>query len=213
MSEVVLQASRRTLVGKQVNGLRRAGQLPGVIYGRKVQPIPIVLDLKEASRILQGLPASALVIVQVDGEEHFTLVREKQRDPLARTFRHVDFMAVSLTDRVRANVTIYLTGISQAVKNMGAILVTTVEEIEVEALPRSLPDRITVDVSKLDNIGDTIHVRDLVLSKDVEVFADPDAVIVVVTEPVAEEEEVLLAEVAEPELVERKKKEEVEEEE
>lgn len=217
MSEVVLQASRRTVVGKQVKALRRAGKLPGVIYGRKIQPILIALDLKEASRILQGLPASALVVVQVDaaielpGEEHYTLVREKQRDPLARTFRHVDFQAVSLTEKVRVDVAIFLSGESPAVKNFGAVLVTGLEKIEVEALPRDLPGRITVDVSKLVNIGDAIHIRDLRLPAEVEIFAEPDEMVVVVTAPLAEEEEAAAAEAAEPELVERKKKEEVEE--
>jgi len=213
MKEVVLIANRRSLVGKQVNGLRRDGKLPGVIYGRHVQAIPIMLDLKETSRILQGLPSSALVVVEVDGEKHFALVREKQRNPILSSLRHIDFQAISLTEKVRINVPLHLVGESPAVKNFGGILVSNIDRVEVECLPRELPNNIAVDVSSLMQIGSVLHVRDLILPKGVVIYADLDEVIVVVTAPIAEEvPEEAAAETIEPELVEKKKKEEVEEE-
>lgn len=213
MKEVVLIANRRSLVGKQVNGLRRDGKLPGVIYGRHVQAIPIMLDLKETSRILQGLPSSALVVVEVDAEKHFALVREKQRNPILSSLRHIDFQAISLTEKVRINVPLHLVGESPAVKNFGGILVSNIDRVEVECLPRELPNNIAVDVSSLMQIGSVLHVRDLILPKSVVIYADLDEVIVVVTAPIAEEvPEEAAAETIEPELVEKKKKEEVEEE-
>ena len=221
MEEIVLEANRRKVVGKQVNSLRRAGRLPAILYGRHIDSLPIVLDAKTASRVLEGLSPSALVVLEVDGERHYALVREKQRNVIRGTLRHVDFQAVSLEEKVRASVAIDLVGESPAVENFIGILVTNVEQLEVESLPRELPERIEVDVSGLKEIGDAIYVRELNLSEAVTVMAEPDDVIVVVTQPEAElveeeeEEEVeeVYAEGAEPEVIERGKREEAEEEE
>ena len=216
MEDIVLKASRRVVTGKQVNTLRRSGQLPAVLYGRYVESMAIALDMKEASRVLEKLSSSALIVVEVDGQRHLVLVREKQRNPILGSIRHVDFQALSLTEKVRANVSIHLVGESPAVENYFGILVTSMEQLEVESLPRALPERIDVDVSGLAEIGDAIHVRDLVLAEGVEFLEDPDAVIAVVTAPIAEE--VIEEEVAEavtgvePEVIERGKREEEEEE-
>jgi large subunit ribosomal protein L25 len=215
MDEVVLQASRRTITGKQVNALRRAGKLPAVIYGRHIEAVPIELDLKESSRILERYSASALIVIDLDGERHYTLVREKQRNPLLGTLRHIDFQAVSLTEKVRADVRIILTGESPAVENYYGILVQNLESLEIEALPRDLPERIEVDVSVLKEIGDSLLVHDLSLPGEIEVLTDLDEAVVLVTAPVseevAEEEEALEGE-AEPEVIERGRREEEEEE-
>jgi large subunit ribosomal protein L25 len=212
MEEIVLKASHRTVVGKQVNALRRAGLLPAVIYGRHIQAIPITLDQRSASRTLHGLSASTLIIIEVDGEQHYALVREKQRTPILGTLRHIDFQAVSLTETVRSQVTIRLLGEAPAVKNQIGILVANLEEVEIEALPRALPDRLEISISGLKAVGDAIYVRDLPLPEGVEVLADPEEVVVVITAPETEGEAEELVIGAEPELVERgKREEEVEE--
>jgi large subunit ribosomal protein L25 len=221
MEEIVVEANRRKIVGKRVKALRREGRLPAIMYGKHVDTIPVVLDLRDATKTLGGLSPSALIQIHLDGEEYFALVREKQRDVLRGTLTHVDFQAVSLTETVRAEVAIDLVGESPAVKDMGGILVTNVEQLDVEALPRDLPERIEVDVSHLEDIGDAIYVRDLSLPESVTVFAEPDDVIVVVTLPaeeIEEEEEEVevveeLLEGAEPEVIERRREEEEEEEE
>lgn len=221
MDEIVITASRRTVVGKQVKTLRKEGLLPAVLYGRHIDTVPIEMDLREASKTLIGLSPSALINLEVEGDTHYALVREKQRDVLLGTLLHIDFQAVSLTEKVRANVAIDLIGEAPAVTEEGLILVTNVEQLDVEALPRELPDRIEVDVSNLLEIGDAIYVRDLDLPGEVEIFAEPDDVIVVVSIPVAEleeeeeEEEIeeIFEEALEPEVIERGKRAEEEEEE
>ena len=215
MEEIVIKANRREIVGKRTKGLRREGILPAVIYGRHVETQPLSMDHKETSQILEGLSPSALIVLQVDGEQHYVLVREKQRDVISGSLLHVDFQDVLLTEKTRANVTIHLTGVSPAVRDMGGILVQNLEQLDVEALPRDLPEYIEVDISGLEEIGDAIYVRDLHLMGEVDVLADPDDVIVVVTMPEAEveveeeeevEEEIL--EGTEPEVIERGKREE-----
>lgn len=216
MKEITIKASKRDVVGKQVKALRREGILPGVVYGRQIESFPISLDMKEGSRILEKVASSTLIVLDVEGEKHYTLVREKQRNPILGTIRHVDFQAVSLSEKVKAEVVVYFVGEAPAVDTYFGILVSNLERLDVESLPRSLPERIEVDISGLNEIGDAIYVRDLFLPKGVEVLNNPDEMIVVVTAPVVEAveavEEAAFAP-TEPELVERSKREEEGEEE
>lgn len=212
MERVVLKANRRTLIGKQVSTLRREGQLPGVLYGHNFEPTPITLNLKETSRLLSGLSASSLVTIQLDGKEHTALVREKQQNYIRRSLIHVDFQVVSMTEKIRTKVALVQEGLSPAVKDFNGMVVTNLEQIEIEALPNDLPDNIKVDLSKLANIGDSIMVRDLTISDKVTVLDNPEEVIAVVTTAGVEEpEEEVAAAAEEPEVIEHGKKEEEEE--
>jgi large subunit ribosomal protein L25 len=219
MEEIILNASRREVIRKKVKALRREGQLPAVLYGRNIETVPIMFNYYESSRVIDMLGSSTLVVIELDGESHYSLVREKQRDVIKGNLLHVDFQAVSLTERVRAEVSVELFGESPAVKDLGGLIIVNNENLEVEALPRDLPDRIEIDISALKEIGDTIYVRDLQLVGEVSILADDDEPIVLVTLPMleaepeeeeVEEEEIL--EDAEPEVIEKGKREEEEEE-
>ena len=214
MEKVVLKAIRRDLTGKQVAVMRRNGQLPAVLYGYGIDSTPITLDMRDASRTLGRLTSSSLVHIELDGKEYPTLVREKQRNTLKAMFLHIDFQVVSLTDLIRTNVAIDLSGTSPAVKDFNAVLVTGLDEVEVECLPQNLPERITVDLSVLKKIGDSVHVRDLLVADNVKIMSDGDEMIVLAT--AAKEEEILevveTEVAAEPEVIERGKKEEEAEE-
>jgi large subunit ribosomal protein L25 len=220
MENVVLKATPRTATGRQVRALRRSGLLPAVIYGHNVEPISISLEGREAGRTLGRLSSSSLITIELEGKEYPSLVREKQQNHIKRTLIHVDFMVVSLSEKIRANVSIVLTGDSPAVKDFNAMLINGLSELEVEAFPQDLPESITVDISTLIKIGDGIHVRDIVLSDKVQVFDTPDEMIVLATAPAKEEvveavtpEAVVVEEGAEPEVIEKGKKEEEEGEE
>ncbi len=210
MEEVVLNAEKRDVVGKQVRALRRQGKLPAVIYGHGIEPLSISLNQREASRILPSLSASHLVVIKVDNQPHTTLVREKQRHPVKGHLIHIDFHEVSMTERLKAQVRLDFVGDSPAVKNYNGIIVVNMEELEVEALPGDLPDRLTINISTLENIGDSIHVRDIPLPSSVEMMEDPNEIIIVVTAPALVAEEVVEVATEEPEVIERGKKEEEE---
>lgn len=209
MEKVVISATRRTVIGKQVRALRREGKLPGVIYGHNVEPAPISMDLRDATKTLAGLTASSIVTINLDGIESAALVREKQRDFIKGTLRHVDFQVVSLTEKIRAEVSVELTGISPAVKDYNGVIVTGLDAIEVEALPQDLPERLIVDISKLGKIGEGIFVRDLKFAANVEILSNLDEMVVRVTS--VGEEEVVATEggVEEPEVIEKGKKDEL----
>ncbi len=220
MEKVILKAERRDVVGKQVKAMRRAGKLPAVIYGRHTEPMNVVLDAHNASLILGRLTSSSLVTIELDGKEYPTLVREKQRDYIKNRLLHVDFLAVSLTESLHASVSLNFVGVSIAVKDFNAVLVTNLQSLEVECLPTDLPESIDVDISTLDKPGDGIRVRDVKVSDKIKLLDDPDTMVVVATFAKVEEEveaapaEGVTPAEAEPELaVERGKKEEEEGEE
>ena len=214
MEKVVLSAERRDVIGKQVKAMRRQGKLPAVIYGRHTEPLNISLDAHSASLVLGRLTSSSLVTIALDGQEYPALVREKQRDYIKNRLLHVDFLAVSLTENIRASVSVNFVGVSTAVKDYNAVLVTNLQSLEVECLPTDLPERIDVDISVLARPGDGIRVRDVVVSDKVRLLDDPDTMVAVATFAKVEEEvavpgaEGVAPAEAEPELaVERGKKE------
>ena len=213
MDKVVLKASKRDVIGKQVKALRRAGKLPAVLYGRHMeQPLAIVFEQRETALALTRVSSSSLVTVDVDGVEYPALVREKQRDFIKNRLLHVDFLAVSLTETLTAYVSIELTGLSLAVKDFNAILVPGLSEIEVECLPADLPEKIVVDIGPLDKVGASIHVGDLVLSDKLKVLSSSTEMLVIATAAKVEEVVEVVAAVAtvgeEPEVIEKGKKEE-----
>ncbi|MBL8076780.1 MAG: 50S ribosomal protein L25 [Anaerolineales bacterium] len=183
MDKVVLKAEKRDVIGKQVGALRRAGKLPAVIYGRHVEPVAILLDAHKTTLVLNKLSSSSLVTIDLDGKEYPALVREKQRNYIKDVLTHIDFLAVDLTEKIRARARIHLIGVSAAVKDYNAVLVRGIETLEVECLPADLPENIDVDISALKLVGDGIHVSDLVLPENVRVITDEGEMIAVATAP------------------------------
>jgi large subunit ribosomal protein L25 len=212
MKKAVVHATHRTITGKQVGALRRDGKLPAVMYGHHIDATPITLDLRDATLILHGLTSSSLVTIELDGKEHSALIREKQRDFIRGTLKHVDFQILSLTEKLRTTVSIEITGLAPAIKDFNGVVVTGYNQVEVECLPQDLPERIVVDISHLNKIGDGLYIRDIKLSDKVAILDDKDEMVVLITAPAAEEvvEEVAVPGAEEPEVIEHGKKEEEE---
>ena len=209
MERVVIKATKRDVTGKKVSQLRREGKMPGVVYGHHIEPIAIVMDAREVTRAMIGLTPSSIVTIDIDGEDHAALIRERQRDYLRNKFIHIDFQAVSRTEKIRARIETVLEGFAPAVKNYNGIVLHEKEYIEVEALPEHLPERFVVDISSHERIGDMIRISDMKIADDVTVFDDVNDVIVSISgvkEDTDEEEEAAGAD--EPEVVEKGKKEE-----
>ncbi len=211
MEKSIIEAVKREIKGKKVGTLRREGKLPGVIYGHHFETQAILMDLKNATKVLNSATSSSIVTIVIDGKEHAALVREKQRDYIRNQFIHVDFQAVSQTEKIRTKVGIVISGVAPAVKDFNGVVVEGLDSIEVEALPKDLPERFVVEISSLANIGDAIHVSNISIPEAVTVLTPADEMVVLITAPAAEEvEEAPAVEVegAEPEVIEKGKKEE-----
>jgi large subunit ribosomal protein L25 len=216
-SRTLIAETRTGIGGGRVKALRRMGKLPAVLYGPGIQPQILQLDAHDSSKALMQSTGATLFDLQVGDETHKVLVREMQRDYIRNELLHVDFLKVAMDVAIRAEVPIELVGTAPAVKEFGGVLVPGISEIEVEALPADLPDRIMVDLEALRNIEDSITVADLFVGKNVRVLTDPNETVAHVIYQAAEVEEVeeevvegAEAVAAEPELVERGKREEEE---
>lgn len=208
MEDIILQAVRRTVTGKQVNVLRRAGKLPAVIYGRHTSPIAITLDARDTGRALAGVGETRLVTIDLEGVKHPVLIRERQRDVMRGHLIHVDFLAVSMTEKLRAEVRIELVGNAPIVKD-GAILVNGVDTLEIECFPQDLPNTLVLDITGLVRFGQSLLVKDVPIPDKVTLLSDLDDMVVQVTAPAVEaEEDGGTTFAAEPEVIEKGKKDE-----
>jgi large subunit ribosomal protein L25 len=217
MEKVILEAEKRELVGKKVNRLRKEGKIPAVIYGRDYEATPITLDLRNTTNTLSKVSSSTILTLVLDGKEQSSLIREIQKDFIRNEILHIDFLAVSSKEKLRTNVSISLIGEAPVLEEFDALIVSGIENIEVECYPQDLPESIEVDLSSLKELGDAIYLKDIPAPANVEFLTDGEELVVVasaVKEEAAEEEEEIaeVAEEGEPEVIEHGKKEEEEEE-
>ena len=202
MAEQKLVASKREEAGKGVaRKLRAAGRVPAVLYGQGADPQPLSVDARELTHLMHG-GANVLVDLVVDGEEHLAMPREVQRDHIKGKYWHVDFLAVSRTQKITVNVPVRLVGESAGVK-MGGVLEHHAWEIQVESFPTDVPEAIEADVSDLE-VGDSIRVSDLRAPQGAVITSNPEDLVVAVHEPQArlEAEEEEAAAAAEAEVAE-----------
>lgn len=213
MAEIVVKAEKRTELGKGPNRRLRANRrIPAVLYGHGIETVPVSVNPSEILKILTSdTGRNTIFRLSVDGRETDVLIREYQLHPVKGNLIHVDFQRVAMDETMVFEVPVELVGVSKGVKG-GGILEHPQRVVEIECLPRDVPQEITVDISDLD-VGDSVRVRDLALDRTkLRVLTDPDTVIVAILAPKAEleVEEAPEEEAAEPEVL-RKGKAETEE--
>ncbi len=215
MERLDITASKRERVGKgAARALRRQGEIPAVIY-RKGASESIKISGKEFLKAFKKIRGENVLINLnfPDGTSKLAVIKDYQVDPVTGELLHTDFQEILLTEKVRVTVKVVTVGIPKGVKERGGVLQHGLREIEIEALPDKIPGHIEVDVSSLD-VGESIHVRDLILPEGVKVLTDGDEVIATLTSPLVEEAPAVPSpEVTEPEVIKKGKKvEEAEEE-
>jgi large subunit ribosomal protein L25 len=195
VGEFALGVELREEHGKGVaRKLRAAGRIPAVCYRRNAEPVPVSLDPKELDRLLRNASSgiNTLIDLKVTGGGDFdgrqVLVKELQRDPISGAYLHADLYAVDLQQKIHVSVPINLEGTPIGVSLGGGLLDYATREIDVECLPNAIPEEFTIDVSELE-IGQSLHVRDIVVSEGVEILNDPDVTVMSVVAPLAIEEE------------------------
>jgi len=184
-----LNLARRETLGKKVRALRRQGIIPANIYGHNVDSVPVQVSSEELRQLMRQHSRNEIIYVRVDGDERPTFVRDVQRNPVSDQIVHVDFMQISLTEKVRLEVPVHFSGVAPAVSTYGGIVTHALTSVMVEALPTSIPSAIDVDIGQLTEIGQSIHVSDLPAMEGVEMMTDEGAVIVRIDLPAAERAE------------------------
>jgi large subunit ribosomal protein L25 len=207
--QVSLQAKARTNTGKgAARSIRRAGKIPGVIYGHGREPEALEVDAPALQRMLVGISAESTVVeVSVEGRTPVkALIREIQRNPVRPAdIIHVDLYEIHADEKITLSVPVHLVGIPDGVRNFGGVLDHILREIEIEVFPGDIPSSIDLDVTALA-IGQSLFVRDIKLDK-VEILNDPDIPVASVVAPRVEETAAPVEEPAsgEPELIRKAK--------
>lgn len=178
---LTLNAQLRTTFGNSARKLRRQKILPAVIYSKKVPSIPIQVKLSEFLNIYKKAGETSVVNIILDDQKYDCLVHDLDVHPYKNELRHVDFLAVDMTEKTVASVPLKFVGESEAVKNIGAVLVTNIDEVKVECLPNKIPKFIEVDLSLLKNFEDVIYISDLPQSQDYRILEDSDQAVVVLS--------------------------------
>ena len=214
MKSVSLTAYPRSLARRQqVKKLRAAGRVPAIIYGRRIQSQNLEVQEKEMKDLVhRSVSENILVDLIVSGDDRpkrLAMVQEIQHHPLSRKMLHVDFHEVAENERVVATVPVDSVGEALGVK-AGGVLEHVLFKLKVRALPKDLPEVLTLDVSHLE-IGKAIHIGDIQPPPGVEILGDKHISVLAVAAPVTEEEEAAAAAatepLAEPEMIKEKKEE------
>jgi large subunit ribosomal protein L25 len=171
------------------NQLRQAGKLPAVVYGTIKEPISLIADAREFTKLYKEIGGNTIVKLEIADEKAVkVLIHDVQVHPVRGEVLHVDFFAVNMKEKIRTEVPLELTGEAPAVEVLGGTLITVKSEVEIEALPDQLPSEFILDVTKLATFDDVIRVSDIIIPEGVTMITDADEVLVSVSEPRSEEE-------------------------
>jgi large subunit ribosomal protein L25 len=216
MPEIVVSAQKRGETGKNVNRrLRRQDRIPGVVYGRRADPVSVSVSPKEIGAILRSAAGeNTLFDLELEGNRRKVILKEYQVEPLKGRLLHADFYEVALDQILQVSVHVEIHGTPVGVKTQGGVLDIVTRELEIECLPTDIPEKIEVDVSHLE-LGKHLRVSDLTLPDKLTILTELDVVIAHVVVPRAEEAPVAAEAAAaapeagaEPEVIKKGKAEE-----
>ncbi len=170
------------------NALRASGLIPAEIYGKGFNNLHITVPVKEFNKVFEKAGENTVVDLLVGKNTYSVLIHDHQKHPISDQFLSVDFLQIRLDEKITAPIPLVFVGESSAVKEMGGVLVKSMDKIEVEALPSNLPHEIEININAITEIDGSIYVKDIVVSGNYEIITDPDTVIATVMMP---EEEVV----------------------
>jgi large subunit ribosomal protein L25 len=183
-----LNVKTREILGRSVKSLRNEGLVPAELYGRGVSNRHLSVSAKDFLKVYKEAGESVVVTLDLGGEKVPVLIHEVSFDPVKNFPLHVDFYQVNMKEKTTTSVPLEFIGVSPAVKEKKGVLIKAMQEIEVEALPADLPSKIEADISVINEIGESIHVKDLKAIAGVEFLVDGESVVATVSEQAKEEE-------------------------
>jgi len=210
MQKIQLQANVRKGINKKATkALRKKGCIPAVLYGHGIKTLNLTVEQKKFEQVVKKMHGENILIsLSIDdngsSKQETAMIRSIQYHPVSDEMLHINFYKILLSEKITTRINIILTGQAAGVKE-GGVLDHSIRDMEVSCLPDKIPGHFEVDVTQLE-IGSSIHIRDLKISEDVEVLADPDQAVVSIVPPtVIKEEETAVEE--EPEVAGEKKEE------
>ncbi|MCL4354868.1 50S ribosomal protein L25 [Patescibacteria group bacterium] len=188
MKHPKLKVEKRVILGKKIKNLRREGILPANIYGKDIKSAAVQVPLKDFEKIYKEVGATGLVDIEFGEKSIPVLIHSLQTD-YRRTPLHADFFKVNLKEKIKTMVPLSFVGEAKAVTDKLGLVLELLHEIEVEALPDELPEKIEVNVENLAVVNDQIVVSDLKAPQGVEITTDGAQPVAKIGELVVEEPE------------------------
>lgn len=203
-----LTATMRSKTDKLVD-IRKSGMVPAVVYGARVENTTISVSSIDFEKILKAVGESSTLTLELKDKKIEVLIHEIQRDPVKGFPLHVDFLAIDVNKPIVVMIPVEFVGVAPAEKNGLGVLIKTLHEIEVEALPKDLPHSIEVDLSVLENLDDQIRVESIKAPANVTIKTDSEEVLAIIA-PMTEEkiEETPSVDISSIEVEKKGKKEE-----
>lgn len=187
MARQKLTVEKRKILGKNVKKLRREDILPANIYGKDIKSLAVQVPYKEFEKVYKEAGETGLVDVEIAGEIKPSLIHNLQQDYYNHRILHVDFYQVNLKEKVKTTVPIQIVGEARAVSDKLGLLLTPLSQIEIEALPTDLPEKIEVQVEHLAAVNDQIAVKDIKAPTGVTILTGPEQVLVKIGELISKE--------------------------
>ncbi len=188
-----LKVEKRTTVGKKVKKLRREGILPANVYGKEMKSTSVQLPTADFLNVYRQVHETGLVDLSIDGEILPVLIHNVQINPRTRAPLHADFFKVNLKEKITAKIPVVAMGEPKAVIDKIGLLEQPIAELEVEALPTDLPEKIEIKVEGLAQVDEQILVSDIKVSSGVTVLSEPSQVVFKIGELVTKEMEAEIA--------------------
>lgn len=187
MKHPVLNAEPRTILGKKVKKIRREGLMPANVYGKGIESKALQLKLSDFQAVYKQVGETGLVELMVEKNTLPVLIKNLQMDYFKDLPLHADFYQVNLKEKVKTMVPVEMVGEAKAVSEKVGVLLQTLSEVEVEALPDRIPEHVEANVEALAAIGDGLTVGDLKTEEGVEILTDPSVTVAKITEQEKEE--------------------------
>jgi large subunit ribosomal protein L25 len=190
MKEISIGATARTSSGKgPARQTRRAGNIPAIMYGPEIDPLPLTINEREFRAALRSASGGGSIFdLNVDGKSSKAIVRDIQRDPVTSNVIHVDLFAISMNKPISVRIPVKYSGLPVGVKTDGGIMQVTMRDIGVSSLPANIPEFLEIDVTEL-GIGDSLHVRDVEIP-DCKITSELRRTMVVISAPTVVKAEV-----------------------
>lgn len=187
MKRAKLEVTKRQVIGKKVKKLRKEGLLPANIYGQDIKSTAVSVPYKDFEKIYKEEGETGLIDVSLDEKVYPSLIKNVYIHPMTRSILHADFHKVNLKEKIKAMIKIEPVGEAKAVSEKIGMLIQPLSEVEVEALPENLPEKIEVPVEHLAAIDEQIQILNLKVQDGVTILNDPEQVVIKITELVSKE--------------------------
>lgn len=196
-----LQVQKREIIGKKVGALRKKGLITAELYGKGVENLHLVVSNKDFRKIFKQAGESSLINVVLENKKYPVIIHDVQFDPISDQILNVDFYQVRLDEKIKIRVPLEFIGESPATKEKDGILVKAMHEIELETLPGNIPHSIVVKLDRLQDIHQSIYVKDLSVSSNIRILAPAETVVATVIPKLTEEQEQAMTAEASPETI------------